>query len=151
MLPSPALGFTVLLLEAAFTRGGFSGEKHVYVSWVVSTSRALDPGVAAFVGFAAQAKLVGFESAGASTLHTPSLLVLIQVKRRVCKGWELDRFADLHLLGHQVGAHSTAQPLYTNPLTSKCTRYLRAPSSFKAGCSSFNSYSQEQASKSTCR
>ncbi len=35
--------------------------------------------VAAFIGFAAQAKLVRFVSAGASALHTPSLLVLIQV------------------------------------------------------------------------
>ncbi len=33
------------------------------------------PGVAAFIGFLAQAKLAQFESAGASTLHTPSLLV----------------------------------------------------------------------------
>ncbi len=29
------------------------------------------PGVAAFIGFAAQAKPVRFEGAGASTLHTP--------------------------------------------------------------------------------
>ncbi len=30
------------------------------------------PGVAAFIGFAAEAKPVWFESAGASALHTPS-------------------------------------------------------------------------------
>ncbi len=41
------------------------------------------PGVAAFIGFAAQAKLVRFESAGASALHTPSFLVLIQGTQEV--------------------------------------------------------------------
>ncbi len=33
------------------------------------------PGVAAFIGFVAQAKLAQFESAGASALHTSSLLI----------------------------------------------------------------------------
>ncbi len=33
------------------------------------------PGVVAFIGFVAQAKRAQFESAGASALHTPSLLV----------------------------------------------------------------------------
>ncbi len=45
-----------------------------------------NPGVAAFTGFAVQAKLIRFMSAGASTLHTPSLSVLIQVTRRGSKG-----------------------------------------------------------------
>ncbi len=40
------------------------------------------PGVAAFIGFAAIAKLALVESAGTSALHTPSRLVLIQVTPR---------------------------------------------------------------------
>ncbi len=50
------------------------------VSWVVSTPES------PVIGCAAQAKPVKFESAGASALHTPSLLVLIQVTR-----WERKR------------------------------------------------------------
>ncbi len=50
------------------------------VSWVPS------PGVAAFIGFAVQAKLVWFVSAGASALHTPSILVLLQATLRGRKG-----------------------------------------------------------------
>ncbi len=50
------------------------------VSWVVSTPES------PVIGFAAQAKPAWFESAGASDLHTPSLLVLIQVTR-----WERKR------------------------------------------------------------
>ncbi len=60
-----------------------------YISWFVASDQfrplslvvleaAFSPGVAAFVGFAAQAKPVRFESAGTSALHTPSFLVLIQ-------------------------------------------------------------------------
>ncbi len=44
------------------------------------------PGVAAFIGFVAEAKRTRIESVGASTLHTPSLLVLIQMTRRERKG-----------------------------------------------------------------
>ncbi len=38
---------------------------------------------AAFIGFAAEVKPVQFETAGASALHTPSPLVLIQVTRGI--------------------------------------------------------------------
>ncbi len=59
------------LVEAAFTRGGVEPASlraiHVDVSWVVSTPR---PGVAALIGFTAQAKPVWFGSTGASALHT---------------------------------------------------------------------------------
>ncbi len=51
---------------------------HGGVSWV--SRRGL--GVAAFISFAAQANLCRFVSAVASALHTPSLLVLIQVTRQ---------------------------------------------------------------------
>ncbi len=44
-------------------------ERHVNVSWVVSTLRCPVP---AFVGFATQTKSVRFESAGASAHHTLS-------------------------------------------------------------------------------
>ncbi len=57
---------------------------------------APSPGVAAFIGFAAQTMSGRFESAGAFALHTPSLLILIQVTRRGRKGYEFARqaFAD---------------------------------------------------------
>ncbi len=58
---------TYYLLNAASSR-----EKHDVPS----------RGVAACIGFAVQDKPTQFESAGASALHTPSLLVLIQVTRR---------------------------------------------------------------------
>ncbi len=45
-------------------------ENHSDVSWVVSTPRSP---VMAFIGFAAQAKPVWFESAGASALHIHTL------------------------------------------------------------------------------
>ncbi len=48
----------------------------MFRGWVPS------PGVTAFIGFAVQAGLAQFESAGASALHTPFLFVLIQVTRR---------------------------------------------------------------------
>ncbi len=44
------------------------------------------PGVGAFIGFAAQAKLARFQSAGTSVLHAPLLLILIQVTRQGRKG-----------------------------------------------------------------
>ncbi len=50
------------------------------VSWVPS------PGVAVCIAYAAQAKHARFESAGASALHTPSILVLVHVTRRGRKG-----------------------------------------------------------------
>ncbi len=53
--------------------------------------RGPSSGVAAFIGFAAQGKPVRFESAEGCALHTPSLLVLIQVARRGRKGYEFDR------------------------------------------------------------
>ncbi len=40
-------------------------ERHGAISWIVSTSKSPVPGVAAFIGFAAQVKPVRFESAGA--------------------------------------------------------------------------------------
>ncbi len=49
-----------------------------------------NPSFAAFINFAAQAKPVRLESAGASSLHAP-LLALSQVTRRGRKGYELDR------------------------------------------------------------
>ncbi len=54
-----------LVLEPASPR-----ENYGDVSWVVSSPRCPSPGVAAFIGFAAQAKPARFESAGASALHT---------------------------------------------------------------------------------
>ncbi len=44
-------------------------QKHNAVSWVFSTLSFPGPGVAAFIGFAAEAKPVRFKSAGVSTLH----------------------------------------------------------------------------------
>ncbi len=38
----------------------------------LSITEALNPGVAAFIGFEAQAKFARFESAGTSTLRSPS-------------------------------------------------------------------------------
>ncbi len=51
-------------------------EKDGDVVWVPNS------GVAALIGFAAQTKLIRFESAGASAIHTPPLLVYFQVTRR---------------------------------------------------------------------
>ncbi len=47
----------------------------------VETDRAMvpSPGVAAFTGFAAQGKLVRFESTGAFVIQTPFILVSFQV------------------------------------------------------------------------
>ncbi len=67
----------LLVLEAASPM-----ENHGDASWVVSTPRP-SSGVAAFIGFASQAKPVRFESAGASALHKPSLFVLIEVTQGI--------------------------------------------------------------------
>ncbi len=68
-----------------FTAGISNGETWSYfigIEHIEAPSR----GIAAFIGFAAQAMTGRFESAGASALHTPSLLIQIQVTRRGRKG-----------------------------------------------------------------
>ncbi len=69
----------VYVHAAAFTLDGLSRphQGKVIFSWVGS------PGVAAFIGFAAQSKPVRFVNAEASALHTASLLVLIKVTRGI--------------------------------------------------------------------
>ncbi len=68
------------------------------------------PGVAAFIGFAAQAKPAArFVSVGASALDTPSLLVLIQVLMTT------PPFIGSFCMS--VGAQSTAQSWHTDQLT----------------------------------
>ncbi len=59
------------MLAAAYTLGGLS--RH---------HQQLHGEVAAFIGFAAQAKPARFESSAASALHTPIPLVLIHVTRQ---------------------------------------------------------------------
>ncbi len=84
--------------------------------------RGPSPGATAVIDYAAQAKPVRFESAGASTLHT-HLLVLIQVMRRRRKAWKFDRqrCADYTAIAgtfcRSVGARSTTQPWRAGPLT----------------------------------
>ncbi len=64
-----------LVTEAVFilTRLNRHHQRKTMGSWHTEVP---SPGVAAFMGFAAQAKPVQFESAGAFTLHTPSLFGL---------------------------------------------------------------------------
>ncbi len=61
---TPTVTTHLLVIEVVFTRGRLS--RHHQRSNTVPS-----PGVAAFIGFAGQAKPVRFESAGASALHTP--------------------------------------------------------------------------------
>ncbi len=56
------------------------------------------PGVASFIGLAAEAQIARLDSAGASTLHTSPFLVLIQGTQGIGVFW-LHR----HLLDHFVG------------------------------------------------
>ncbi len=58
-------GRETYLLVAVFTLGGLI--RHGHASWAGSTPRSPAP---AFIGFAAQAKLDRFASAGVSALHT---------------------------------------------------------------------------------
>ncbi len=81
----------------------------------VETDRAMVPsqGVAACNGFAAQGKLVRFESTGAFVLQTPFILVSFQVTRWGLKTLDRQRCAD-YVVG-TVGTQSIAQPWHTAP------------------------------------
>ncbi len=73
----------LLVLASAFTLGGLSRHHHYcMVAFHGFHAEVSSLGVAAFIGFAAQANLCRFVSAIASALHTSSLLVLIQVTRQ---------------------------------------------------------------------
>ncbi len=74
--------------------------------------------VAAFSGFAVQAKPVRFVSAGASALHTVSFLVLIQGTRRERKGQEFDLLPTYYpfLTYRPIDTHWRAKHLNQMPL-----------------------------------
>ncbi len=64
---------SLLVLRLAFTRNELSRHHQLLIINYVPTE-VPSPGVAAFLGFAASAKFVQFESAGVSTLYNPSFL-----------------------------------------------------------------------------
>ncbi len=76
-------------------------------------------GVAAFIGFAVQAKLAQFESEGASALRTPSLLVFNPgdtMDRSLIGRGVLTTPSFVGPFCRSVGAQSAAQRWHTDPI-----------------------------------